>query len=222
MKRKIDLEKKLPTFSISIDELDALWQILSKLFSENEGVRKTLTVKLPNEELEFSSIKEIQEYKFSRNNLSNFRISFYGDQSSISISTGYILEKLPSVSARSTQDGWCQYAIESTLNFIKNHKTWHGAILKLPIVRIFLLLLISLLTVAINAPSDFKLPEYLKISIPGTFISLFLVMVIRDKLIPGAIITTENNEAFYKKYVVEITLAIATISMIASVISIFK
>jgi hypothetical protein len=222
MKRTINLSVKLPAFNLKLDELEALTQIIENLFDKDSRIHKWIKVRLKNEDLDFDSVNELRGSPYLKENITEFKIHYVADDSSISITTNHILDQAPSFSASSTKVGWCQQAEESICPFINRHKSLRSFIVNLPFIRTIFGLLILGVIIATNLPSGYELPQYLIFSFFGLIASLSFFMVVKDKLFPGAKIIIDEDEPIYRRYAVELGLFFAFISMILSGIALFK
>ena len=74
VKKVVQRERKLPAFSLSIGELEALWSRLTALFDDPADIYASFQIRLPLEQLEFSNPEELRQYPHLPSRVTNFHI----------------------------------------------------------------------------------------------------------------------------------------------------
>lgn len=225
MKRSVERESKLPAFSVNVAELEILWNRLLKLFEDSKSDRyySSLRVKLPSEELVFDNIDELRQYSELKGKISNFSLTLseYSSSRRISISTGYILNSNALVRVSGDNEAWCAGAIEVVLSFLQNHKLWYNLLVSSPLGwYLFLLAWVPNIIFAL-LPKDIKINKFFGMAWLTITITLAIIYIGRTKLLPSSIIRFSDEENFIKKYGVELSLIIAVISAILTIIGWF-
>lgn len=223
MKRKVERERILPAFSINILELEALWVQLQKIFEADQKNYENITIRLAKEQLVFDSLEELKRYANLKGRVSNFSLSLsnYGSNKHLTITSGYILHPLALVKASADSEAWCAGAVEIVFSFLQNHKTWYSFFVTAPLGWFFVALMNIPTLVSLILPNNAKIDKFLWASWIAITITVAIAYLGRVKFLPTAIIRFSDDESFVKKYGVEISLIIATISAILTFISLF-
>lgn len=108
MKREVNREKRLPAFSIGIDELEILWGRLTALFDGSETIYCSIKISLPSEEIEFNTIEELRRYPQLKGKLTKFSLwlSQFNTRH-ISIRSSSFLNSQAEVSVSADNEAWC-------------------------------------------------------------------------------------------------------------------
>ena len=77
MKREVERIKKMPSFSITVGELEELWNRIVPML-DSDSNRFSLDIDLPSEHLEFDSISELRDYSNLPDQLTKFSLYFSG------------------------------------------------------------------------------------------------------------------------------------------------
>ncbi|EKF9373336.1 hypothetical protein O1B80_003619 [Vibrio cholerae] len=73
MRRELNRDKNLPSFSLTVGDLELLWNRVSGLFGDGEVYRR-ITVELSSERLEFEDIEELKNYTHLPDEITNFSL----------------------------------------------------------------------------------------------------------------------------------------------------
>ena len=224
MERKVEREKLLPAFSISVAELEVLWIQLQKLFDEGENKKYgSITITLPSEKLVFDTIEELKQYKHLKGKVSNFSLmlSEYSSQRHITISSGYTLNPQALLRAAGDNEAWCAGVIEVVMSFLQNHKAWYSWFVTAPLGWC-LVLLINVPTIhSLFLTKEEKIDKFFLAAWIAITITIAIIYIGRTKLLPSSIIRLSNEESFIKKYGIELSLIIAIVSAILTIIGWF-
>ncbi len=225
MKRNVERESKLPAFSVNVAELEVLWNRLLKLFEDTESDRyySRLSVNLTSEELVFDNIEDLRQYSELKGKVSNFSLTLseYSSSRRISIRSSYILNSHALVRVSGDNEAWCAGAIEVILSFLQNHKLWYNWLVSAPLgwYLIFLAWVPNIILALL--PKDIKINKLFGAAWLAITITLAIIYIGRTKLLPSSIIRFSDEESFIKKYGVELSLIIAVISAILTIIGWF-
>lgn len=227
MKREVERDKKLPSFAITIEELEILWEKLHSLFDSNNTKKlyTSIDIKLPSESLSFDSVNELKEYKSLPDEIKNFSLRLSNNEKRISIrSSGFGLSPSEyTIDTNAENEAWCAGAIETAYSFLNAHKRWHSW-LKHGFTWWFFYTLVVLLPIIFKSFFSNDFLDTTKIDWLR-WISLFTIGCLycfKSKLFPAAVLRIKKDEKFLHRYFTEITIGIGVLTLIATVISIVK
>lgn len=220
MKREVERERELPAFSLTVGELEVLWQRLAKLFDDPADLHASIDVRLPLEQLEFANVEELRQYEHLPPQITNFTVRLFKQERSIRIHSGRLLTAKAKVSATSETEAWCAGAIDTVYSFVQSHKLWYSWFVSAPIG--WLLFLVG------NMPGPFLLMSKGTSINPvvvfgwfGAFLTLLLLYFGRERLLPSGILKISETKGFVRRHVAELSLAIAIVSVILTIIGWF-
>lgn len=241
MKRKVERKKKLPSFAITIEELENLWEKLHSLFDSNntEKLYTSIDIKLPSESLSFDSVNELKEYKKLPDEIKNFSLCLWKNGKRISINSyGFSLSPTEyNIYTSAEDEAWCAGAIETAYSFLSSHKRWYNWLNSAPIGCILYIL------TAIAVLPTFYNPSVLPITLSKqivsvtenvllmktiascwliSFIFIACLYLFKSKLFPVGVLQIKNDENVLHKYFTEITIGIAVLTLVVTVIGIVK
>lgn len=230
MIREIRRETTAPAFSLDLAELDAIINRLRELFDEDHDgdnpVRISISLDLKNENLTFESVDEIRNYPELKGAVPNFDLSLsqgWVETKRISIrsykNSAFFFK--PSVWITGRDEAWCAGSMEVVMSQLRSHKAWYSFLLSGPVVFVLMVylflgpgLITSTSTDLINAWTATGL---------GLALLLWLCLFFfRDRIFPANILNVSDTQGVIRKYAVELTLAMAFISMIFTAIGIFR
>ena len=222
MKREVTREKRLPAFLINIDELEILWERLHKLFDSSETIYSSIDITLPSETLAFKNVEELKEYSKIKGRITKF--SFYMSQLGgrrIRVDSNSIFDTLAKVSTKAETEAWCAGAIETVYTFIKSHQLWYNWFLAAPIGWIlFIFANIPSITMIIM-PKDTSIDKSIYIAWVTIILVLAILYFLKGKLLPSTVLIITEEEGFIKKNAAELSLSIAVISVILTIVGWF-
>lgn len=222
MKREITREKRLPAFLINIDELEILWERLYKLFDNSETIYTSIDITLPSETLEFKNVEELKEYSEIKGRITKF--SFYMSQLDgrrIRVGSNGIFDTLAKVSTNAETEAWCAGAIETVYAFIKSHQLWYNWFLAAPIGWI-LFIFANIPSIAmIIMPKDTSIDKSIYIAWVTIILVLAILYFLKGKLLPSTVLIITEEEGFIKKNAAELSLSIAILSVILTIVGWF-
>jgi hypothetical protein len=151
--------------------------------------------------------------------VTNFRIWFsQGFRRHISINSGEIAAFRASVSATGDTEAWCSGAIDTVFSFVQSRKLWYGWILTRPAGVVLWLLMwvppaLSLAGVHLTRAVGFAWT--------GCLLLLFFLWIFSERFLPSAVIRIYDGDGFVRRHGLELSLAIALLSAILTVIGWF-
>ncbi|MDD2611012.1 MAG: hypothetical protein PHX60_15270 [Giesbergeria sp.] len=222
MKREVKREKRLPAFSINVDELEILWKRLIALFDENQTVYSTIKISLPSEELEFDTIEELKQYPQLKGNITRFSLWFsQASKRCISIKSSSLLNSQAGVSASADNEAWCAGAIETTFSFFQTHKLWYHWFVAAPIGWILLLLANGPTIAGFFLPKGEVIDKFFYAGWIAIMLAIAIPYIGKNKLLPSSVIRITDEEGFIRKHGVELSLLIAVVSAVLTVVGWF-
>lgn len=209
----------MPSFSITVGELEELWNRIVPML-DSDSNRFSLDIDLPSEHLEFDSISELRDYSNLPDQLTKFSLYFSGGGKRISIRSGAFNDTNMVVRTSSDSEAWCAGAIETIYSYLSTYKKWYSWFNVAP-VGWFLFIFANIAAVA-NAllPKDsISTPVFL--SWLAALFTIGILYVFRGKLFPGSTLKIRESEGFFRKHSAELSLVIALISVIITIIGWF-
>ncbi len=218
MKREVTREKILPAIRIDVAELGLLWEKLLDLFQDTSKVHIYLTVKLPKETLNFYDFEEFKTFHGLPANVTKFSLWFSNGNSHISIGTrGIILRSRIQVSVGGETEAWCAGAVETVAVFFSQHKAPYHMFTVLPYGRTYFLLGVLVLVTA----KIIKMPAIAMAGVLSLLLTFALLDIFQEKLFPLTVITVRKDETFIQRHIAELTLFVAVVAAILTVVGWF-
>lgn len=211
MEREVRREKKLPAFILSVNDLEILASKILLLFPPGCTPLLEVTVKLRDETLRFEDIEELKDYRFGATQIVSFSLFCTSSPSRRSISISTFLDQLSSVLARGQDEAWCAGAVETVYCYLKEFKQWYSFVYS-PITFGLALIFSSLLTFATGRPAvSFMGVSTEKLSPVSwaVLLCVFILIFLREKVLPPARLRLVENQNFVRRYNAELTVAIA-------------
>lgn len=222
MKREVTRERKLPSYQITVGELEVLIKRIEGLFNGDKPYC-SITLELKGERLVFESIEELkQKVEELPSRITSLSIYVSKKDRSLWIFPGGMLGSPPSVHAKADQESWCAGAIDVVYQFIQSHRRWYYWFRGWPIGALLLL--------AMNANGIMYLLQFLFgfKPIPGTaqfpvswivtLVVFGLLYFIRGRLFPANVLQIHLKESIIKQHASELTLLVAIISLILTIL----
>lgn len=221
MKREVRRERALPAFSVGIGELEVLCRRLTEQFDRPDDVYIKIELTLPSENLEFRSIEELRQYSDLRGRITKFRLWFSQGERHVSIRSSSFFGSRPEVSASAETEAWCAGAIETVYSFIQSNRLWYHWFVSAPIGLIFFIFA-NIPTIALLfLPKGQSLEKPVFAGWLAVTIALGILYFARAKLLPSSVIVVTEEEGFVKRNAAELSLVVAIVSAVLSVISWF-
>lgn len=221
MKREVQRERMLPAFSLSIGELEALWLRLTALFEDPTNIYTSVDIRLPQEQLEFASLEELKQYSTLPPTVTNFYITLSTSGRRVTIRSGMHWGSRAQVSATSGTEAWCAGAIETVYSFVQSHKVWYHWFLSAPVGWVLALIGYAPMVALAVMPKGSKIDTALVIGWVGIFATFLLLYVTKERVLPPGVIRISDRDGVIKKHVAELSLGIAVVSAILTIIGWF-
>ena len=213
MKREVRREVSLAPFSLGIAELELLWIRLEPLFSEAEHKAFYVEIEFDSEKLTFDSIEELKAANFPKPRSTNFTLHCHGSNQSIHLYTALHAGAQPRLVVTSETEVWSAGAREVILTVINQNRVWHHWLRpKLVGALLFLGMLGLMLTVTILQERKAAVSGAMFLGVVGTLALLAFLFFARGRLLPMATLRLSSTERFWRRYSVELTLALAVLS----------
>lgn len=221
VRREVSRRRVLPTFQIDVAELQLLWDRLLDLFAERDKVHASITVELGNEKFDFDHPADMLECSDLPPTVRNFSFHLSHAGRRVTIGASSFVAARPEVRATGDTEAWCAGAVETASSFLDRHRVWYHWFLVAPVGWLLLLCTYGVMLGTVLVPKDLKLPT----SIFVGWITLTLVLLVlffsRAKLLPVCSLKIHHEDGFLRRYTSELTLIVAIISAVATVVGIF-
>lgn len=228
MKKEIDRERKLPGFSIGVGDLEVLWNRMLALFDNEERIFQSLKIELRSETLGFNNVEELKQYGELKGQVSSFSIWLSGKDKRVSIHTarfwpglGGLFYKKAIVNATSSSDAWVAGALDTVYSFLASHKVWYRWVVAAPLGWILIILLNIPAAMELSGWRAFGFRSGAFIGWFSTLIALGFLFVFRGRLFPAATLRITEEEGFIWKHIPELSLIIALLSAVLTVLGLF-
>lgn len=222
MERTVERERKLTAFEIDLGDLEALVQRLYQLFREEDYIVCKIDIPLKQEYLSFKSVQEIKEYGLLKGRINKFYIRIFDHHCrSISIRSGGEIIFLSSVSVSSESEAWCAGAIETISSFLHTRRVWYHWFITWPFTLLALILVGIPYAFEKYAQKDVLQNKPFAIGWLIILILFFILSLAKGKLLPAATLNISNEEGFLRRRAPELTLVIALLSAVLTIIGWF-
>lgn len=218
MKREVERERELPAFALSVGELEVLWMRLAALFDDPTDINAYIHIRIPSEQLEFDSIEELRQYKRLPIRVTEFTVRLFKNGRSVIIYSGRFLNTKSKVSATSETEAWCAGAIDTVFSFVQSHKLWYNWFVSAPIGWILIFLIYIPWAVLLFMPKGSQIDSVIVFGWLGAVSALLLLYFGRERLLPSAVLKISESDGFVRKHVAELSLVIAIVSVILTII----
>ena len=221
MKREVSRKKVLPAFSITVGDLDALWTRLAALFEKPEDVYARLDVDQPSEKLEFKSIEDLKQYPRVRGRLTKFSLWLSQGDRRVVVDSSTLLRSRREVRATAESEAWCAGAIETAYSFLQSNRLWYAWFLTAPIGWLLLVLLYTPTLAYLVMPKGQLLSKAVFLAWLGVTLTFSLLYFAKARLLPGGILVVTQEDSFLRRHTSEITLVVAILSLLLTVVGWF-
>ena len=225
MKREVKRQRVLPAFKVDIADLGLLWQRCVALFTEGNRLHSTLTLELPGETLKFSSMEELAAADGLPAKVLKFSLWMSEGDRHVSLRSSSLLWSRPEVSASGETEAWCAGAVETVYAFLANHKATYSWFIAAPLG--WMLVLFAYVTpLGLALASKYVQPE-LRIPLAAAYgwgaliVVLSLLFFARARLFPMTVLTLREEQGFLRRHVAELSLFVAVVSAVLSIIGWF-
>ncbi len=223
MQKEVKREKRLPAFTINVDELELFYLKFIPLFNSSEKVTFYLNAEFPSEAISFHSINELKNYSEHYKKTNKFSLTLRQNDKVILIlnsAKNFSLVSSPKVIALGDNEAWCAGTVETVYSFIKLRKQWFHWLAIAPIWALFMVFVPALLMVDIL----FDVKIYSMISSFQSLIFCLLVIVliwIQPIAFPSSTLIFVEEDSFIKKNVAELTLFATVLALIIALLQMY-
>ena len=220
MKTTVSREQTLPSFKLGIADLKLIVEKASELF-DSENLRITIDIQVGKKEYSFDNIDEIQEIKELPNQTLLFYLRLSDLKKRLSMFPGRALGNSARITTESENEAWCAGAIATLVPLFQQSKTWYSGFRGWPIGAGLLL--------SLNLPTSLPLISRLTGKTFNNSVIYSVVPIVvftllyftRYWLLPTNLLVIRQTETTFKKYSTELTVTIALLSLIVSIIGLF-
>ena len=219
MKRSIRRVVELPSFSLGVAELCLIWTRLEPLFDEDKDKSFYVEVEFEDETITLESIQELASTSYPRNKTSSFTLHCHGTERGLHIYTPPHSGRQPRLIVTSESEVWVAGAREVVLNVIDQNRSWHYWLRPRVLDwAVLLLLMIAAGALAVSlGPNRWIQGSASRIfALAGSALVLAWLLLGRRRLLPPATLRLKDTESFWKRYSVELTLALSLLSLVVA------
>lgn len=222
MKREVRREIPLKPFSIGTSELALIWTRLEPLFASVRNKRFYVDIGFDSETITVDSLDELRVAPFPALNSTDFTLHFHGENCSVHVYTPPHIGPVPKLVVLSDSEVWAAGARDVVLSVINQNRAWHSWVppwlltlfAVLSVVLFFVILGIERATKYTLTPGTF-------LGMGATFLALSLLALTRSRLLPLATLRLRETESIWRRYSVELTLALAALSVLLTLYGLF-
>lgn len=223
MEREVKREKTLPSFAITLDELEILYNRLVGLFDRPESIYSSITIEFPQEQLKFKNIEELKQYSNFRRRVTKFSLYLSEDSKRVSISnTSRIMESgtRATVYATANNEAWCAGAVETVYVFMQMHKVWFHWLAVAPIW--IGTIAFGFITMALQIFLSIKIGYHISVmSWEIIIFSLFILSFIQPRIFPTSTLVFIEEDSFIKRNIAQLTLLATVIGLIITALQLY-
>jgi hypothetical protein len=221
MKRTVDRSKNLPAFQLDLPGLRLLIEELLSVVGAGRP-RLKIELSLKGEELKFSSIEELESYapKLPAQIL-GFDVSCWDFEQDRHCSLRSGLFTGSTVHARAPDEAWCAGAIAIVEKHAFTNRQWY---------RFFRRWHFWLVAVVLGILPGLGLVFHRNIiNDKASIVTLTVIVVLSwvlyfsfNRLFPAKKLIVRLHENWFRQYATELTLALALVSLVVSLLAVFK
>jgi hypothetical protein len=221
MRQEVHRESSLPAFELNIGDLELLLERLRALFDSPVDVRSSIDIDLKSEQLSFSSVDEIRAFNELPKRCTKFRISLSQGSKRLSISSNAFFRSNGRVFASAEHEAWCAGVVDTVNSFILPRRTWYWWIIAAPLNMLFYVYFGVSLTLLASLPKGKQIELRMIFAWAGMFIFLGILALGKERLLPASAIQKSEEEGFVRNHIAELSLAVAALSALISLIGLF-
>lgn len=217
MKRSVRRVVDLPPFSIGLAELCLIWARLEPLFDGDKDKSFYVDVEFDDETITLESIEELTSTPYPRSKTSSFTLHCHGTERGLHIYTPPHSGRQPRLIITSESEVWVAGAREVVLNIIDQNRSWHHWLRPRALdwaVLALLMVAAGALAFSIGTNRWAQATDPRTLGLAGSALVLAWLLLGRRRLLPAATLRLKDAESFWRRYSVELTLALALLSVI--------
>ena len=220
MRKEVSRARKLPAFKIDLADFGNLVCKIAELFDEGQ-FKLSIDVDLKGQKYSFDSVEEMHNCIDLPDQLKSFSLFAFGEGRYISFHAGGFIGTPASVDTKASSEAWCAGAVEVVYQFTQQHRRWYSSIRGWPLgALVFLALWFPSISKYAVDESPFDVPRLFWPWLVALCVTLF-IYITRSRLLPVAIIQVSLKENIIKRYLPELTLLVAVLSLVFTVLSWF-
>jgi len=221
MKREVEREKELPAFSLTLGELEVLWQRITALFDDHSDIYASIDVCFPSEQLEFENVEELRHYENLPAQITDFTVRLARKGRSVRIRSGRLLTGKAKVTATSETEAWCAGAIDTVHSFVQSRKLWYSWFVSAPIGWVLVIVGNIPGPTLVLMSKGVQIDRIVVFGWLGALVALLILYFGRERLLPSAILKVSEPKRFVRQHVAELSLIVAILSAILTIIGWF-
>jgi len=221
MQRKVKIYKKLPSFSMNIDELEQLLKRFMALFDSSQSVNISIEIVLSQETIEFTSVSELREFDELPNKINELYIRLSQNDKYLSIRDHGISNYQVYVSAKNVGgEAWCTGASQLVHKKINSHRTWYSWLKSMSMAiyfSIFVFIHWLLNYFYLSWPEQYqKYNTAIDLIWGATWIFTIFLFIINtsNRFFPNAVLKIKDTDGFIRRYYQEITAILLVASIL--------
>lgn len=218
MKREVEREQKLPSFKIGIAELEVLFDRLLALFPEPEKVHCSVDLNLKSEKLEFDSIAELRQYSSLKGQITKFSLWLSQGNKRITLRSSGVFGGRGAISAKAESEAWCAGAIETATSFLQLHRLWYHWFISSPLGWVLSAFAYIPIVSGAFLPKGTYIEKPIVYAWVAITATLALLYVARARLLPASVLVISKEDGFFQRNAAQLSLLIAVISAVLTVI----
>jgi hypothetical protein len=205
---------------MQLGDFEALIEKLKAHFPENDKVRTSISVDLPEESLTFKSIDEMREYKALPDRLTQF--TFYLSASRQAIRLSHVIRR---IKAEGPAEAWCAAVVEEGAAYIGSFRVWYSW-LRASVESLSAWILVSSVPwlgfVAISrSAAPLRTKVVVLISLFAVWILVGLLVLKPDRMFPVATLVVRDRGSWLRNHNPELALLIAFLALVVAIVALF-
>lgn len=218
MRKRVSREAALPSFHVSLEELDVLVEKMrSVLRGSGPGAIETeITVDVGGDGISFQGVNEMRGSDELPKRALKFWVEVYCENVQIRLDSRYE-EAGAAIYVRGESSGWCAGAIEEIRSYLNRRRAWYwwfrgfplGALVWTPLV----------IAAALEKIWDVKVGST---GIGSAMAVAFVLYVSRPAVFPNGVIELHFDDHWVRRYSLEIALVVSVLGLIVSIAQVFR
>jgi hypothetical protein len=171
--------------------------------------------------LEFRTPDELRTYPELKGRVTKFSFHFHQDRRILTVFPGSFFNPLPYVYAQGETEAWSAGAVEVVYSFLSSHRLWYHWFVSLAMGWLFIVLtLVSVVAWVLSLKSP-AFPRGIVLAWFSTLTVFSFLHSGRAILLPSSILRITNEEGFLRRHVAELSLILALLSAVLTVVGWF-
>ncbi len=221
MRREVKRRRKLPVFRLDLPAFQDLLVCMTGLFAIDPRA-PTIRLRSRNEELLFEGIEDLVAATSELPaRVSDFSVHYVcSDSRSLLLESSGFLGSQATITAEGPDFAWCAGASATVVQRLRQHSRWYGPIRGWPLGAMVLITANLPMLSRLTGTSLFRswAATGAWAAVLGTSLALYIS---RRRLLPVATLDLRSSEAAVRRYMPEITLAVAILALLLTVLGWF-